>query len=235
MRALLALAACFVGLALHSCTHEGDPLRDGDSVETVVPGDAVQIGFRIRLGSDYGDPTKYVPGTGFENYIGIDENDFRVLLFDGEGKFKETMTVFKVVPVGGGEHPTEYTVLSLLSDKPEGAFSIAVLANWGLGYHSGFSAIDFNGKSINDILTADWARFEALDNFQLSVDDRRLIPLYGFASFENMTFTPGEVHDLGNIGMLRAMAKVEVNLEELPDGVTLEGAPLIRGINPRGF
>lgn len=201
----------------------------------------LKIAFRVAspaIGISRGDDTdkSYENGTKLESTIDFASESYRVYFFDTEGKFIAEWRHLTEMHVLAGDEYWLYTFTGSVPNalKNHKDFSVMVLANW-LGYPDYYS-VNLDGKSIEDIINnTEWGCFNAFDNFELSVAKRRLIPFYGFASFHNITFTDGETRDLGDISLLRAMAKVEVTIEGLPEDVTLEGAPRVCGINPKGF
>lgn len=182
----------------------------------------------------------YEDGTGLESTIDFASESYRVYFFDTDGKFIAEWRHLAEMHVLTGKDYWLYTFTGSVPDalKEHRRFSVMVLANWPSypDYHS--ESLD--GKSIGDVITnTEWGCFNAFDSFVLSVAEQRLIPFYGFASFtdNDIIFEDGTTYDLGDINLLRAMAKVEVTVDmvSLPDDVTLEGAPVVRGINPKGF
>lgn len=181
----------------------------------------------------------YEDGSDMESYIDFESYSYRVYFFDKDDKFIaewDRIAKMHVIVYSG------YLVYEFKGAVPDDLqkynedykdFSVMVLANWPdyPDYHS----VDPTDMNINDFVTADWSKFKAFDSFELSKEDNRLIPLYGLGSFKDITLIKGSTCDLGSINLLRAMAKVEVNLKGLPDDVALEGNPVIRGINPGGF
>lgn len=177
----------------------------------------------------------YEDGSQLESTIDFASKNFRIYFFDTNHQYITEWQHPGEMHVLAGEYYWRYTFTGTVPKdlKLHNSFSVMVLANWP--DYPDFHSISLAGKHIDDIVTADWARFEAFDNFELNIAARRLIPFYGLASFENITFTEGETCDLGDINLLRAMAKIEVILDGFPEDVSVQGAPTIHGINPGGF
>lgn len=218
---LLTLAA----LGSPGCTSS----HDTPGADSPQPGDLVQLGFRIRLSDTYHSRSSstslsddYVRGTGYEDYIAGD--DYRFMLFDGDGRYVETMDIMGMVPVT--DEAGEYNVVCLLSRKPEGEFKVVALANWGSGNYP----TPYLGASLADICGASASVYTYVPPFDPTAITP--IPMYGVKS-SSMTLLPGKPNDLGTINLLRALAKVEVVCSE---GSGLELASVtMTGHNSHGF
>lgn len=180
----------------------------------------------------------YEQGSLLENHIDLAGNRLRIYLFDSDGMFIAWY------------HPTRYSVLAgtdfwrytlegevptLLASHSD--FKVMVAANYETYPDETGSTLETAATTLRDAVNADWSRFNAFGSFSLSVDERRLIPFYGLKSFSGVVFPAGGTIDLGDITMLRAMAKVEltVDLSSLPEGVGIQGDPVITGYNQSGF
>lgn len=219
------LAVCIVSLVLHGCTRD-DVCRDD------IPDDIVQVGFRIKLNDGYGtragethsdaaslpldydDLSKYEPGTGYENYVGIADRDFSFLLFDESGKFVETMTVLGIFPAGDGEYPPEYTVLCSLTKKPGNTFKVMALANWGAGNYPSGTDLTAGVTTIRDICEDTSTNNIYVYRSPFTPSTATPIPMYGVKTCNNVVFEPDKHNDIGDLYLLRAMAKVEVVCKE---------------------
>lgn len=227
--------------ALPSC-------HDGREDEPEMPADeaaTMSIGFKVSApsttragdGSGTGVNEGYEPGEYLESVIDFASDNYRVYFFDNENKYLcEWDRVAEVHVL----KTTDYWIYTFTGRAPEALetynegnknFSVMVLANWP-NYPDRDNK---EGKTISDFVTAEWAKFTAFDSFELSLEENRLIPLYGLGKYTDVTLNKGSTCDLGTVNLLRAMAKVEVNLSGLPEDVTLEGNPVIRGINPGGY
>lgn len=241
---LSALAICIACFTLHGCSHN-DAFHDKD-----IPDGIVQVGFRIKLSEeynsrtprtradgttlppDYDDPTKYETGTGYENYIGIDDRDFRFLLFDGNNKFVETMTVLGIFSAGDSEHPLEYNVLCSLTKKPEGTFKVMALANWGVGNYPQDTNLTEGVTTIDDVCEGNTYVYNPVTDGTFIPSTETPIPMYGVKS-SDMNLEAGRRNDIGDLYLLRAMAKVEVVCQD-GSGLELASVSLVR-YNTKGF
>lgn len=238
IRVVVACAACLV---LHGCVSGSLPDEDDSD-------DIVQVGFRIRLGGgygtqlpesrtavdllppDYGDPTKYETGTGYENYIDIAGRDFRFLLFDSIGRFVETMTVLGIYPVGDDLYPSDYTVLCSLAKKPDATFRIVALANWGDGNYPRDAELTAGVTTIRDVCVNVGKTYAYVPPFTPSPETS--IPMYGVKTYTLSSATDRHI-DIGDLYLLRAMAKVEVACKA-GSGLELSSVQLT-GYNTKGF
>lgn len=241
----MLVCAC---LALHGCICDDAPF--GGNAAEVIPDGIVQVGFRIRLNREYGsrtadmraegsslppdydDPAKYETGTGYENYVGFADNDFCFLLFDGDGRFMETMTVLGIISAGDSEYPTEYTVLCSLTKKPEGTFKVMALANWGVGNYPQGERLVEGVTTIDDICEGNTYVYDPAANGAFTPSAETPIPMYGVKT-SNMKLETNRRNDIGDLYLLRAMAKVEVVCRE-GSGLELASVTLAR-YNTEGF
>lgn len=240
------LAVALPCLALNGCIYDNGP-SDEDVVDDEVE---VQVGFRIRLNDrygypsaktrsgeallppDYNDDSKYVLGTGHENYVGITAYDYSFMLFDENGKFVENMTVLSVLSTGNDANSADYIVYCSLSKKPGPTFKVVALANWGLGNYPQAPSLVEGVTTIADVCQAATYRNVYAYNTPFVPSPQTPIPLYGVKTC-NMTLVAGKYNDLGDIYLLRAMAKVEVVCKQ---GVQLELASVtLQGYNTKGF
>lgn len=221
IRHLRALSACAALLLLTACQQE----QDGLSVDIGRTGDPVQIGFTLtttggqdaaatRVGTDE-------PGTGYENYIDIANDNFRFLLFDATNNtYLTSFTPQSVTPAGQGTRGYEYYVEGEL-DQPYENFKLVVLANWP-GYPQ-----DLEGKTIANVCTSPSSgfRYSPTDANPFIPSATDLIPLYGVKTV-TAKLRPDLSTDLGTVDLLRAMCKVEVKCSA--EGFTLTDVKLHR-------
>ena len=241
-RVIPTLAVCIACLVFHGCNSEIE------NPGVITDDGIVQVGFRIRLGEDYGthlpesradvtmppsdydDSEKYETGTGYENYIGITGNDFRFMLFDGDGKFVETMNVLYVVPVGEEKYPSDYTVLCTLTKKPDETFRIVALANWGS--YPQATNLTVGVTTIRDVCENARANNTYAYTAPFTPSAKTPIPMYGVKTC-SMPANTDRYIDIGNLYLLRAMAKVEVVCSETPY-LELQSVQLT-GYNTNGY
>lgn len=214
------LAVCIIIPVFHGCNSE--IVNPGD-----ISDDIVQMSFRIRLGDGYGtripdsraevnslppdydDTTKYETGIGYENYIGIAQKDFLFLLFDSNGKFVETMKVIAIYSVDDAKSPSDYNVLCTLTKKPDATFRIVVLANWGADSYPGDADLTAGVTTISDVCEGIGAKNTYHYDSPYTPSATTPVPMYGVKTC-TMPNTTDRYIDIGDLYLLRAMAKVEV-------------------------
>lgn len=212
---VMAVLVVTVGaMAVQSCS-------GSDCEPAVVPGGmqgSAKLGFTLTV-SDAAIPAgsgarskatpsdgTYDPGSGYENYIDIDRNDFRFLFFSSENRYLGDIDVTTIVPVGSEAGYKRYVVSGTL---PAGMtavadFKVCVLANWK----------EYPVLTPGDRLEKVWTDGNAVYDFgDGTVSELQPIPLYGIKEFSGVAMTPGQDVSLDNIHLLRAYAKVEVNLD----------------------
>ena len=211
------LSVCVALLLLSACRQEQDGLAVADESAALV-----QVSFTLTTAS--GNASTRVgtdePGTGYENYIDITNNNFRFLLFDKDNNtFVYSFTPQSVTPAGAsGEYAQTYEVEGEMPEEyADFNYKVVVLANWPT-YPS---ENDLTGKTIQDICLA--YTYNYTDSFVPS--ESQLIPFYGVATIST-TLRPDISTNLGTIDLLRALCKVEVKCSA--NGFTLTGATLHR-------
>ena len=209
------LSVCIALLLLSACRQEQDGLAVADESAA-----AVQVSFTLTTAS--GNASTRVgtdePGTGYENYIDITNNNFRFLLFDTEDDtFVYSFTPQSVTPAGAsGEYAQTYEVEGEMPEEyADFNYKVVVLANWPT-YPS---ENDLTGKTIQEICLA--YTYNYTDSFVPS--ESQLIPFYGVATIST-TLRPDISTNLGTIDLLRALCKVEVKCSA--DGFTLKEVKL---------
>ncbi len=166
----------------------------------------MEVGFTILTeGSTAGSRSSATEetqvGTAAENHIDVAGGDFRFLLFDKDGKYLEMFVPTSITPVDATEK--EYLVTGSFKSTPTD-FRLVVLANWGAGNYP--ADADFVGSEVGD-LSRKWS----YDYKPEEVLAGRGIPMYGVQSYTGVTFKPNIQTWLGDIDLLRAMAKVELS------------------------
>lgn len=192
-----------LGLWETSCSHDTEALGIPDK-ET-----ALSIGLRLPTRSPKIGEI-YEIGETYENYIDIENNNYRIYFFTADNKFIAHFEPDGFVVTEGNDY-RDYSVLgkvpATLANHEN--FKMVVLANW--------SQYDDNtlktGETVlADICNADWGQFDCFSSFELGQE--RLIPFYGVHEYNNIEFKSGAVTLLPEpITLLRAMAKVEVILK----------------------
>lgn len=233
------LAAALSGCIMESgdCTGQLPPPDTGDTrtlkLNVIVPA-AESVASRAK-----DDTHVPEPGSVAENYLGFDEFDYKVLIFDSEGILLEEF----VPETTATQDATEGTLTTLIGpistkDKEGNRLKkirIMVLANWRSfngGKYDGFKPetttledLSYNDKDFNFTIpnksnTKAWSP-------SITASSKRLIPMFGLSGEIELKYDKAEPVGNGSvilpdvetptIQMLRAVAKVEV-VDNLPDG-----------------
>lgn len=181
---------------------------------------SVEVRFRIALGSEAATrlTETEAAGTGWENYIAMEEGDFRFLLFNTAQLYIGQLTILSIEPVDDSAYPQEYEVTGSM-EQPVSDFKLMVLANWG---NTNYPALT-TATTMADVCGTTYT-YTYTQPFIPSQTLR--IPMYGVRTYTNQTFVPNLSKDLGTIDLLRAMAKVEV--VNAIQGATMTGVKLNR-------
>lgn len=193
----------FLGLWNTSCSHDTETFDIPDK-ET-----ALSIGLRLPARSPKATEG-YEVGNTYENYIDIENNNYRIYFFTSDNKFIARFEPSGFVVTEGSDY-RDYSVLgkapaSLTNHEN---FKMVVLANWP---QYGDDMMKTGETLLTDICDAGWGQFDSFSSFELG--PKRLIPFYGVHEYDNIEFKPGEATLLPEpVTLLRAMAKVEVILK----------------------
>lgn len=215
-----SILSCLTAFALPfmvACSRQEESLPE-------VGSDNIQAVFTIDLGDDTQGKTRatpadgeYDPGSGLENAIGFDDNDFRCYLFDTDNKFVSAPNSASTLKI----NEKKYRLRFRLEDSEEVKSALTngcrfvFMANWG------------NYPEPSPEMTIEQLCSDSKAVFEFSQEKsvllaKNLIPMYGVKEFENgvQDFKGGKmISDIGVLHILRAYAKVEVNVtfEEFED------------------
>ena len=183
-----------------SCSHDTEVFGTSDK-EPIL-----SIGLRLPARSP--EPGEgYEAGETYENYIDIENNNYRIYFFTSDNKFIARFEPDGFVVAEGSDY-RDYSVLgkapaALVNHKN---FKIVVLANWP---QYGDDAMKAGETLLADICDAEWGQSDSFSSFELGPE--RLIPFYGVHEYNNIEFKSGEATWLSEpVTLLRAVAKVEV-------------------------
>lgn len=186
-----------------SCSHDTENFSLSDR------GTALSIGFRLPIRSLETDEG-YEVGETYENYIDVENNNYRIYFFTSDNKFIARFESDGFVVTEGSDY-RDYSVLgkaptSLVNHKN---FKMVVLANWP---QYGDDTMQAGETLLADVCDAEWGQFGSFSSFELGPE--RLVPFYGVHEYNNIEFKVGEVTLLPEpVTLLRAVAKVEVILK----------------------
>ena len=141
-------------------------------------------------------------GESYENYIDITKT--HILFFIGD-KFSEEFIPDAVEPVGSSKYPVEWTLRGPIYNPPTGAFKVVILANCSLP-----ATLTEGVTTLEDLCkTAVYTAYTGSEKTAFQPSATGVIPMYGVRTYTGpMTFRRNIATDLGQIDVLRAMAKV---------------------------
>lgn len=235
-------AACLIaGVVASSCSKESlaspDPLLPAEGVPTL----GISLG--VEGATRATNPGEFEPGSGYENYLDITGNDYRIYFFDTDKNYYLATFDPYLKPAINPE-PEEgtyyYTFMGQVPSNVGTRFKLVVAANWGTYPEEKEEADDAEGSfslvkgvtTIEDLTTHADSQFDALATPAEGEDwlgPERLIPFYGVRSYDLTDEKYGVnqyIDSEGNLKkdvyvdltgdalpLLRAMARVEVVLD----------------------
>lgn len=223
---LMPLTAALLSL-LTSCSSDmpevpGGHGSDDDQTREVVTefyitvGDVATDPMSARsAGRATPDDGEYDPGEGYENYINVLGDDFRVLFFSGEADGSQSRYITELDsvvmwPVFRTPTTRTYRVTGSVPKEliADGTFRMMMLANWG-EYSQ-----PVPGVTTIDQMCADQHALYSFDQAKTEVSRDATIPMYGIKRLTNVAFQNSTFTSLGVMYMLRAYAKVDVELTD---------------------
>ena len=223
IRFISYLTIVLAALVLGACNSIMDDEVCADQPSTTAT--PVQIGFTLTTGSvsSRAIPEEEEAGTGYENYIDVEGKDFRILLFDANNDtYLTTFEPTSIRPADNSQYPQTYYVEGEL-DQTYSNFKLVVLANWGDAYPTN---LEVGTTKIEDVCTSTFSH-----TAPFTPSETQKIPMYGVKTC-NTTLRPDLLTDLGQVDLLRAMAKIEVTCSA--DGFKLSEVKLHR-YNTKGY
>lgn len=239
---LFALLAAFVAA---SCVNDNEPDCPpiGQARQYVLNLRVVTSKAATRMTRTAGHDTE--EATPDEDYIDIDGRDFLVLVFDGYGRliqrFEPSSTVIKQ---GQG---TSYELSGVLGETSANEIQVAVIANCnsmgaGNAYDRFVLGNTFLSEMYGDGTKWNFTLPNPEGGWQPDKDTKKTIPMYGCSeakplSPENATQSEDDenryILNLGEIKMLRAVAKIEI-VDCLPEGVEIDPNVTLSAYNTQG-
>ena len=191
--------------------------------EPASVGTSVQVGFTLTTGevSSRAVPEGEEPGSGYENYIDIEGEDFRILLFDAANKYLTTFEPTIIRATDDSQYPQTYYVEGELPEAYSN-FKLVVLANWGKDAYP--TNLEEGVTTIDKVCTSTYT-YNAANNTSIIPSAENKIPMYGVKTCTE-TLRADLLTDLGTVDLLRAMAKIEVKCSESLEDITLTGVTL---------
>lgn len=200
---LKLLAAMFVMTAVTACSSDESPKPAGRNVLTLkISMPAAEVSSR-----DGG----YEEGSYWENYLDIENNNYRILFFDADNRFITMWNPANAVK-SASDNRTLYTVEGIFPQEvnPTKDFKVMVLANWP--EYPDF----YPGVTIDEVVRDSYSIFNlatTTDNgrtVSVRPDASHLMPFYGISHYNGVSMKNNAVTLPGEIAMLRALAKIEV-------------------------
>ena len=198
---MYAVIATLMAMCLGACSEAG---TGGEPQE---PATWYHAGFYLTVGeqnttSRAPQEGTYDPGEGYENYVDLD--NVQVHLYDMAGNYSGPVTDFTITPIGESSGGKRYkldgkTKVNISSGK----FKVVVLANWPT-YPENLSLGNL---------------WETTFTFNPSVplSSANALPLYGVKDVSLTDVKPTQLVNLGTIHLLRAVAKIEVIVDDPED------------------
>lgn len=196
-----------------ACSSQEESLPEVEN--TLLAVFTLDLGDTEAYGITRATPTdgEYDKGSGLENFIDFSGRDFRCYLFGTDNVFISTLDVVSIYNLGG-EEEKKYQIRFRLKNTEEVKNALTrscrfvFLANWG-NYTDPTPVM-----TIEEFCTAPSSIFEFSQQKTL-LSDNNPIPMYGVKEFENGVpdFKAGkDISDIGTLHLLRAFAKVDVNI-----------------------
>ena len=239
---LFALLAAFVAA---SCVNDNEPDCPpiGQARQYVLNLRVVTSKAATRMTRAAGHDTE--AATQAEDYIDIAGQDFLVLVFDGYGRliqrFEPSSTVIRQ-----GQNAT-YELSGVLGETSANEIQVAVIANCkSMGAGNAYGRFVLGNTFLSEMY-GDGTKWKfTLPNpeggWQPDIDAKKTIPMYGCSgvkslSPENATQSADDENrydlNLGEIKMLRAVAKIEI-VDCLPEGVEIAPNVTLSAYNTQG-
>ncbi len=185
----------------------------------------------------------YEDGTTWENYLDLANNDYRIYFFTydpttetgaGNGINSTLIATFAptdILAVEGTDY-ARYTLSGAVDDElaTYENLKVVVVANWGTG---NYPDVTPGTTTIDDICNAQSAVFDAfVDNASgqatATLPSASLhIPFYGVREYSGLRWRQGQQTSLGDITLLRAVAKVEVILTSDSDATAFDEVSIV--------
>ncbi len=238
---LFALLAAFVAA---SCVNDNEPDCPpiGQARQYVLNLRVVTSKAATRMTRAVGHDTE--EATQAEDYIDIAGQDFLVLVFDGYGRliqrFEPSSTVIKQ-----GQGAAAYELSGVLGETSANEIQVAVIANCNsMGASGAYDLFVLGNTFLSEMYSNETKWNFTLPNpeggWQPSKEAKRTIPMYGCSDAKPLGAATQSADDenrydlnLGEIKMLRAVAKIEI-VDCLPEGVEIAPNVTLSAYNTQG-
>ncbi len=223
----VSIACALLGtmLTLASCVCE-----DLANIDMGTRATMVEISLTMPLSNASGTSDGYDYGNTYENTL----SNYKIYFYNSsDNKFIAELTSSSI---SSGSSFNEYTITGELAATGEenplenySNFKVVMIANWE---SYGTPAA---GSTIEDLCNSTYAQYTALKSEEFGT---KSLPFYGVHTYTGVTFTKNGTTRLnGTLALLRAVAKVEIILNNDNDGdnnITLTSATL-HNYNAKGY
>lgn len=226
---------------LCSCSSNADALPVApDKVDITMSFDVAipaSGGEELSRGISYGSDD----GSLYDRYVDIARDNYRIYFFSAtDNTFITRFTTQDIV----AENVKDFRYYNFNGRVPDALvdctnpdapclkpFKIVVLANYTQAYRDDLLVPGVT--TIDQLRNADWTTYNGLTNFQLSPNDKRLIPFFGVHEYSSVPVADRKVVKLSDpVVLIRAMAKVWVYLNA--SDATISSCRIVRR-NTRGY
>lgn len=218
IRSIIVALVTITGAALSSCSDSASEPAEPDIPQVTaqyILGLYVQTGDNAGSRAPSGD---YDPGMGYENYIDVPNEDFKVAIFTADavntaddGTLICEATDVKVTPqesgVGSKRWLLEFQIPATAHDAIDGhSIKVVMMANWRGSYPTLVEGIKLSELFLKSSAT-DYST--GLPGPVLTADDK--IAMFGVCQYDDVQLVPNWSTILDErLHLLRALAKIEV-------------------------
>lgn len=239
---LFALLAAFVAA---SCVNDNEPDCPpiGQARQYVLNLRVVTSKAATRMTRAAGHGTE--EATRDEDYIDIAGQDFLVLVFDGYGRLIQRFEPSSTVIKQGQGQSAAYELSGVLGETSANEIQVAVIANCNsMGAGDAYDRFVLGNTFLSEMY-GDGTKWNfSLPNpdggWQPDIDKKQTIPMYGCSDAKPLGAATQNADDknrydlnLGEIKMLRAVAKIEI-VDCLPEGVEIAPNVTLSAYNTQG-
>ncbi len=200
-----------------SCSNDDDEIN-GAGEATL----SVKLTIQTRASSDDSQYSEW------ENYIDVDDNNFRIYFFTSDTN--TLITTLYATDVTEGSNNNQYIVTGNVTDVMTAYtnFKVVVLANWGA-----YPTATIGVTTIDNLVEGENTTFNTSNFLPSGIDTNHYIPFYGVSEYTGVDWETGTTLVSTTIYMLSALAKVEVTFDETIGG-SVGNVEIVR-YNSKGY
>ncbi len=199
-------------LALAGCQSSDEPAPAPGGNDAPMCSFSIYISTGDGAGSRAPSDGEYNPGAGFENYIDISGEDFRIAIYDKDNAWMANVESAVIVPYGDDFLSAKRYLLQCNIDRETAdainekkSIKLVMMANWHHTYPELGENSDLT-KLFDAATTMDYSK--GLPGPVLTREEK--IAMFGVCQYDNIELKPNIVKELGTLHLLRALAKIEV-------------------------